>query len=171
MKERRSSPVFRGATTGTGSLDPTCIRGGSGRPSQGPAHTGGLRAAGSLHARFSLQTFFGCSGASRESQRLYIRNVPGERNGSVRADTGPRGLSCSLRARPGEGLRQSLGTVLARSSDMIDGEGLLCCSHSDQFSLNTKADADIVTKLDVSHMVWRNQVESVKRVIAFLCGW
>ena len=111
---------------------------------------------------FLSRPFFGCSGASRESQRLYIRNVPGERNGSVRADTGPRGLSCSLRARPGEGLRQSLGTVLVRSSDMIDGEGLLCCSHSDQFSLNTKANVDIVTKLDGSHMVWRNQVESVR---------
>ena len=51
---------------------------------------------------------------------------------------------------------------------MIDGNGLLCCSHSEQFSLNTKANVDIVTKLDGSHMVWRNQVESVKRVIAFL---
>ena len=51
---------------------------------------------------------------------------------------------------------------------MIDGNGLLCCSHGEQFSLNTKANVDIVTKLDGSHMVWRNQVESVKRVIAFL---
>ena len=51
---------------------------------------------------------------------------------------------------------------------MIDGKGLLCGSHGEQFSLNPKANVDIVTKLDGTHMVWRNQVESVKRVIAFL---
>ena len=63
-----------------------------------------------------------------------------------------------------------MGTVLVRSSDTIDGKGRLCCSHGEQFSLNTKANVDIVAKLDESHMVWRNQVESVKRVIAFLSG-
>ena len=83
----------------------------------------------------------------------------------------PRGLSCSPRARPGEGLTRSLGTALVRSSDTIDGNGLLCGSHGEQFSLNTKANIDIVAKLDGSHMVWRNQVESVKRVIACLSGW
>ena len=64
-----------------------------------------------------------------------------------------------------------MGTVLVRSSDMTDGNGLLCGSHGEQFSLNTKANIDIVAKLDGSHMVWRNQVESVKRVITFLSGW
>ena len=64
-----------------------------------------------------------------------------------------------------------MGTALVRSSDMTDGNGLLCRSHGEQFSLNTKANVDIVAKLDESHMVWRNQVESVKRVIAFLSGW
>ena len=53
---------------------------------------------------------------------------------------------------------------------MTDGNGLLCRTRGEQFSLNTKANVDIVAKLDESHMVWRNQVESVKRVIAFLSG-
>ena len=74
----------------------------------------------------------------------------------------PGGLWCSLRARPGEGPTRSLGTALVRSSDMTDGNGLLCCCHGEHFSLNTKDNVDIVTKLDGSHMVWRNQVESVR---------
>ena len=60
------------------------------------------RAASGQQARYTRaflsRPFFGCSGASRESQRLYARNVPGERNGPVRADTAPgySGAHCVL---------------------------------------------------------------------------
>ena len=51
------------------------------------------RAASGQQARYTRallsRPFFGCSGASRKSQRLCIRNVPGERNGPVRAATAP----------------------------------------------------------------------------------
>lgn len=57
--------------------------------------------------------------------------------------------------------RHSLGTVLVPSSDMIDRKGLFC-SHGDRFSLETKVNVDIVTKVDGSRMVLRGQVEGVR---------
>ena len=60
------------------------------------------RSASGQQARYTCgflsSPFFGCSGASGESQRLCIRNVPGERNGPVRAATAPgdSGAHCVL---------------------------------------------------------------------------
>ena len=159
MKERRNSPVFHVQTQKPRTPESE-IR-AHGRP---PGSRLVTRALSSPDLSLAVRVPVG-----RVS--VYTPEMSLVRETALPSGHRPRGLWCSPRARPGEGLRQSLGTVLVRSSDMTDGNGLLCRTRGEQFSLNTKANVDIVTKLDGSHMVWRNQVESVKRVIACLSGW
>ena len=98
MKERRNSPVSAVRQQGEGRWTPRADAEALDARVRDPR----TRVASGQQARYTRaflsRPFFGCSGASGESQRLCIRNVPGERNGPVRAATAPgdSGAHCVL---------------------------------------------------------------------------